>query len=332
MRLTHLIYRIAKPFGGLQLARHLSRKHPRILMYHRLNPKGLNGGLSVDIFRAQMREIRNAFNPMSLSDLMQAHDRGEELENAVVVTFDDGYHDFLEYAYPILLEERIPTTLFVTTGFTSGDLWLWPDQLRYALEHSRATSVALPAMNDQLNLQASRLDAWHRVADYCLTLTNHEKLHFMQDLFVRLDVNIPDKPPAQYTPLSWGDIRQMVDSGLEIGSHSISHPILTKLDDDELLAELRKSRLEIETQLGVTPKAFCYPNGQRIDFDSRIQEAVRQAGYEYALAAYPDKRPLGDRWAINRYAVGASRDLFEKTLYGLSYLGMDYSGKNTDLP
>ncbi|MAL98988.1 MAG: hypothetical protein CL583_11140 [Alteromonadaceae bacterium] len=323
MRLNHLLYRVGKPLGGLQLARHLARKHPRIMMYHRLNPSGLEGGMAVETFRHQMRKIRQSFNPISLDALMQAHDRGETPENAVAITFDDGYHDFLEYAYPILKEEGIPATLFLTTGFTNGDLWLWPDQLRFALETTKAASIEPPGINERLDLNASRLQAWHAIADHCLTLGNREKLHFMDQVFDLLGVQMPARPPEKYMPLSWDDVRDMVKGGLEIGSHTYSHPILTKLDDNELLAELQNSRREIETQLGFAPKAFCYPNGRRIDFDARIQKAVRTAGYDYALAAYPGRHPLNDRWAINRYAASDADHLFEKALFGLSFLGME---------
>lgn len=323
MRLNHLIYRVGRPLGGLQLARHLARKHPRIMMYHRLNPEGLEGGMSVETFRRQMRQIRHYFNPVSLDELVQAHDRGETIENAVAITFDDGYHDFLEYAFPILQEEGVPATLFLTTGFTNGDLWLWPDQLRFALENTDVAVVEPPGLGKRLDVNASRLLAWHAIADYCLTLDNKTKLRFMDQVFDQLEVEMPGRPPEKYMPLSWDDVRGMVDAGLEIGSHTYSHPILTKLDDSELLAELQNSRREIETQLGVSPKAFCYPNGRRIDFDARIQEAVKKAGYEYALAAYPDRHPLSDRWAVNRYAANESTHLFEKALFGLSFLGME---------
>ncbi len=67
------------------------------------------------------------------------------LKNAVVITVDDGYLDFYEIAFPALREAGLPATLFLTTRFVDGDIWLWPDQVRYILEHSEYVEpLAIP--------------------------------------------------------------------------------------------------------------------------------------------------------------------------------------------
>jgi len=321
MSLNQFIYRLAKPLGGLTVARYLTRSHPRIFMYHRITPPGSNKGISVDIFRKQMKIVKRSFNAMTLNDLMEAHDNGHTPENAVVITFDDGYHDFTDYAFPVLRELEIPATLFVTTGFALGELWLWPDQIRYAIETTTVTKITLPDFSGSLDIAGLPDQCWHRIADHCMTIPNSRKLDLIDTLYELLGLERPVKAPEAYRPVSWEQIRAMVRQGLEVGSHSHSHPILTQLVDDELHRELVTSRQVIREQLDFDPPAFCYPNGQRSDFDSKVQLAVCNAGYDYAIAAFLGKQPLADRWAIARYSASPNVSEFEKNVYGFTFLG-----------
>jgi peptidoglycan/xylan/chitin deacetylase (PgdA/CDA1 family) len=289
-------------------------------MYHRISPPGSTEGISADVFRQQMEMLKRSFNVMTLNELMRFHDNGYTPDNAVVVTFDDGYHDFADYAFPILRELNIPATLFVTTGFVGGDLWLWPDQIRYALDNTKVPKIQLPGVSGSLNIAEEPEQCWHRIADHCMLVSNTEKLTLIDTLFERLDIEKPVTAPAAYRPLTWDQIREMKEQGLEVGSHSHSHPILTQLDDDELRMELAFSREAIQKQLNVATPAFCYPNGQKIDFDARVQAKVREAGYEYAIAAFPGADPLHDRWAVKRYPASQKQGAIEKIVYGMTYL------------
>lgn len=320
MRITQFIYNIARPLGGLRLARYLSRYHPRILMYHRINPPGSNDGINADIFREQMKLIKKSFSVMSLSDICKYKEYGETPENAVVITFDDGYYDFYKYAFPIISDLDLPVTLFITTGFVNGDLWLWPDHIKYALINSKVNSIELPGIPETLNISDDYDKSWHKISDHCVLLDDIKKKSLINLLYERLNVDFPKEVPDAFRGLSWCQIRSMMNSGLDIGSHSYSHPILTKISEEELVKELRLSKKMITDQLSQEPKFFCYPNGRSIDFNYKIQSLARQAGYSYGVAAYPSCNPLADRWAINRYAAHSQDDMFKKTLFGLSYL------------
>jgi hypothetical protein len=238
-----------------------------------------------------------------------------------VVTFDDGYHDFADYAFPVLQELNIAVTLFVTTGFADGELWLWPDQIRYALDNTRISEIEIPGIAERLNVAQQPERCWHHIADYCMTLSNTEKLSLIDELYKHVRIERPAQAPEEYRPLTWQQIRKMVDQGLDIGSHSYSHPILTKLNDNELRRELTTSRDSIRKQLNIESSAFCYPNGQKIDFDERVQAGVYEAGYDFAVAAFSMKNPLSDRWAIGRYPGTSNMSSFEKVIHGFSFLG-----------
>ncbi|MEO9525138.1 polysaccharide deacetylase family protein [Marinobacter alexandrii] len=322
MTLNQFVYRASRPLGSLKLARFLSRNHPKILMYHRITDDLGGDGLAVTQFRKHIEIIKKYFFPMTLRDLLAAHENGSVPKNAVVITFDDGYADFADLAFPILEKEKVPATLFVTTGFVNGDIWLWPDQIKYAVENAGVGSLDVPEINQKLNFEKEPHRCWNAIADFCITVPNERKLKFIDELFYRLKVAKPNVIPDEFRPLSWTQIKSMVEKGLDVGSHSISHPILTQLSDDELARELRESGEMLRDEVNMEVDIFCYPNGSKDDFDRRVQDCITHSGYRYAVSAFPDKMPISDKLCINRYPVGPKLDMFEKNIFGFSYLAM----------
>lgn len=324
MKFNKRAYHLIRLLGGLKFAKFISRKHPKIIMYHRVSENGGVDSVSADSFRKQIRIIKNHFNPLTFSQLMKASQEGKVPNNAVVVTIDDGYKDFSEYAWPILMQEDVAATLFITTGFVNRELWLWPDKIKYVLNHSNKRSLYVPFYGE-LEISENKDEVWHKLANFCLTLENEKKNTLIDWLFDELGVNKPTFPPKFYEALSWDQIRVMVSQGLDIGSHSHSHPILTKLDDTELDFEINKSKQLIFDNLGFEANSFCYPNGTKSDFNSYIKHCIVRGGYDYAIVAYPDLLPLKDPLEINRYPGTQSLSLFEKNVYGLSYIWSDFS-------
>jgi len=105
--------------------------------------------------------------------------------------------------------------------------------------------------------------------------------------------------PAELATMPWDTLRGLADDGLEIGSHTVSHPRLTRLDDAELRRELRESRERIADELGRECRFLAYPYG---DEDQRVRAATRSAGYAAAFALPGTKSPA-DAWGIPRLGV-----------------------------
>lgn len=320
MKIFKYFYKLFEVFGGLLLCRFLSRNHPKVLMYHRVTPEGCCGSISVDNFRKQMELLKKKFNPISVEELKKLATNDLILKNPVVVTFDDGYADLFKYAYPILRELNIPAALFVTTGFVDGDVWLWPDQIRYALERNEGNVSSYCFKSKEFDLNCDTDTAWGEIADYCLTVSNREKLELISELYRQLELSIPPNAPENYQPLTWEEISIMNKSGLDVGSHSHSHPVMAKLDDDDLLEEICKSKSIIESKLGIDVETFCYPNGQSVDFDERVKFNLKKSLYRFAFVAYPGANPLDNLLEINRYPVGNNWKEYVKTVSGFKYL------------
>src|SRR6185436_14838117 len=90
--------------------------------------------------------------------------------------------------------------------------------------------------------------------------------------------------PAECGPLTWKQAREMHDNGVEIASHTLTHPILTNIPDERLRTELEQSRRRVAEMIGHDSGAFCYPNG---NYDGRVIREVERAGYKCAVNTEP---------------------------------------------
>lgn len=257
-------------------------------------------------FRWQMRVLADCFNVLPLHEALAALDAGRIPPRAVCITFDDGYRSTHDIALPILREFGFPATVFVTTGFIDTGS-MWNDRI---LEALRTTTA------QHLDLQDAGLGSYplatldeRRAAIAVLT----EKAKYLapakrQELVNRLDLL---GTRAYREPMLTRDmIRVLASQHIEIGAHTVSHPILTSLPDANALQEMVESKRELEAIIGRPVRYFAYPNGKRgLDFDERHVAMAREAGFEAAFttahgaAGNPDDRhalPRSRPWDTTR--------------------------------
>jgi len=103
--------------------------------------------------------------------------------------------------------------------------------------------------------------------------------------------------PQEGVPLSWEEIREMSENGIDFGAHTVSHPRLTKIPLKKAREEIEESKREIEEKLGKQVKCFAYPYG---DYNEKIIELVKEAGFSCAAAGHPS--PISKR--TNTYKLG----------------------------
>lgn len=307
--------------GGYRIAKFLTRHVPRVLVYHRFGTHGCPAA----VFEAQVRLLSRQFRVISLSTLCRLLLAGEEVpRNAVVITIDDGYADFYRVAFPIIRKYGVPATVYVVSDFVDRKIWLWPDILAYALKATslREIAVALDGETRVFPLDSitARQRAWNDIADHCLSLRNRVKLEFLAEVTHLLGVTIPPEPVDQYAALTWDELREMQAAGIEVGSHTCTHPKLTMLDHEELEHELKASRERIESMLQQEVEGFCYPNGGRADVNEDVKQAVRRCGYRHATVGYHDMDTTADLYELGRYGAAVDVRDFRKTIFGIDYL------------
>ena len=238
----------------------------RILTYHRVadptaTPALDPGQVSAtpDEFRLQVRHLASRYNPVGLAQVVKAFSSGHSLpRRPVLVTFDDAYRDFGEVAWPILREHGVPATLFVPTAYVgSTRRAFWWDRVHRARG----------GVDDELKARLKSLppDEAAELVDRIAPVGSQRR-------------GSPKRAPV----LDWDELRTLRGQGVELGSHTHTHPALTSASDERIREELRKSSAELEAELGEVPRTICYPYGL---FDRRVLEIAGEEGFQLGFTA-----------------------------------------------
>jgi peptidoglycan/xylan/chitin deacetylase (PgdA/CDA1 family) len=202
----------------------------------------------------------------------------------VAITFDDGYQDNYLYAHPILRRYGLPATLFVATGYIGTGRVLWNDRVAWAIKHternntefvSRFTGEGLP-----LESMDDRNKAFISILENLKGYPEEERNALVDDIVKELQNGKRGPEPMM---LSWGELHTMTQEGWAVGSHTVNHAILTKVNEAGARRELLESKQILEETLQRAVRLFAYPNGRDTDFNPRIKALIRETGYEAAV-------------------------------------------------
>ena len=294
--------RLFHHIGGLNVVRRKNRHAARILMYHRFSDP-------VSLER-QCIYLKQHYELLTMFELSQYLESGQSFPaHAVAITVDDGYRDFIEVAFPVFSRHRIPVTVFLVTDFLDRKLWLWPDVIKYAFEHTTHTRAEIEISNGRLSLPLdsadARLSAARLAIEEAKTLANRDRLLLVDSLAERLQIELPPEAPDHYQPLCWDEVRSLARSGVEFGAHTRTHSILSKMSDaQELQDEVAGSKKRIEAELNVPVFHFCYPNGRAADIGDAAVAAVREAHFRTAVTTEGGvNSTCSDRFLLRRIGV-----------------------------
>lgn len=273
--------------GGLAAMRLVNRRKFRVLAFHSFSEASR---ANVDAICAH---ITSHFEPLSLADVVDAVKRGVALpDNALTITVDDGYKNYALYGHPIFRRHRIPVTLFAVAGFAAGRLWLWPDQIEFGLEHTSKASIPIKLGTAEvvelpLSPPQQKADSMSRLTEMLKVVPNEQRLAFMEGFGSLCGVAIPASPPAHRAAMNWDELRAVAAESVEIGCHTESHPILTRLESGvDLEREIKGAKQSLEECLGLAVRHFCYPNGKAPDIDDSVVARVREAGFDSAVTCF----------------------------------------------
>jgi peptidoglycan/xylan/chitin deacetylase (PgdA/CDA1 family) len=273
--------------------------------------------------------LQRRLDIVPLSSLAQRADSGVRdaaSRPRCALTFDDGWHDFYQHAYPILLRRQVPATVFLPTDFIGTDRWFWTDRLGVLLRHLPPSDVlgihAQTGNRVVATILALRGDFEARLERAIDTLKPF-RLDAINETLEELDeLAGKSSMPLGRAFLSWREAEEMFSSGLiTFGSHTASHPILTTLTEREVERELSTSRDALLARRVVEPGflPFCFPNGT---FSSRVSELVRGAGYHLAVTTQRGwNGPGADPYALRRIGLhddmASTEPMFAARLVGL---------------
>ncbi len=261
-----------------------------ILAYHRILSKPQDfafdeGVISVspEVFEEEVKFCKKYFSLIGFEQLKYAIENKAILPpNPLIITFDDGYIDNYRYAFPILKKYGVPATIFLTINHIGTDKIFWWDEVSYYMKNA--------GYNQRADVD--------QVLRSLKIIPNEERIRRIEELRnrARIDLNIDRQI------LNWEEIREMRNNGIEFGSHTMTHLVLSQLEDkNRLMHELEKSKEILENKLNKRVVAFSYPVGGSTAFNENIKENVKKAGYDFAVTYMHGVNYLDNR--IDKYAL-----------------------------
>ncbi len=218
---------------------------------------------------------------------------------AACITFDDGYADNYHVALPILQRHRLCSTFFVATGFLDGGR-MWNDTV---IESVRQTRLPALALDDPLGSTfatvpvgsiAEKQAAIQAIIGQLKYLPVAERAALTTLIAAKAQV----APPTDLMMTS-AEVKALRSAGMQIGAHTVSHPILARLDRAGAYSEIGQSKQVLEQILGERVGLFAYPNGKpEVDYSAESVEVVRELGFDAAVST---------RWA----ASSGTTDVFQ---------------------
>jgi peptidoglycan/xylan/chitin deacetylase (PgdA/CDA1 family) len=250
------------------------------------------------VFESHVRYLVRHCSPVGAQELLAAIDGSHQLpRRAVLVTFDDGYRDFAEFAWPLLKQYRVPCILFVSTAFSSDPSRpFWWDALWQIV--SRTTIAQLvpgwfggPPL--PLRTEDQRARAYRLLSEWLKGQSAARRRELL--LRYRADLDVQPNLTGGPAVLSWQELRVLATDGLVVAAHGRSHELLDQVDAATLDCEVSGSQDDLARHIGSCVPLFAYPNG---NVNARVVRALGDAGFVAGfttvggLDTLPTRRPL----------------------------------------
>lgn len=296
----------------MQLLRGASRTKFAILCYHRIGTGGipLFSELPPEVFEAQMRFLRRWYRVVSLDELCGEMESPTRNGQAVAVTFDDGYRDLQTCALPVLQRYQIPATVFLPVmSIETGEVpWydriflalrVFPeDEMEIALDHHRRF---------RLTSNQTRLQAATEIIGYVRTLPDWRRKEYCESLEKRVTLPVDE---LRNRMLTWDQIRAMCRVGVSFGSHTMTHPVVSRLTEEQLESELCKSKRLLEERIGRPSQHFAFPFGKPEDCGKAAPRILTASGYRSAATTVEGTNSPGDNlYELRRTQIGNERSV-----------------------
>lgn len=301
MTIAPFLLRVLTPLAGTAL-RGGANGRLSILIYHRVLAAAdplLDGEPDAAAFRAQMALLVSGFNTLRLSDAVERVQTGHLPPRAVCVTFDDGYRDNAETALPIL-KLGIPATFFIATGYLDRGR-MFNDSVIEAIRQAPGGAIDLTGLglgSHTLTDTASRKALIEHIVGEIKYRPARQRSAFAERIAEAAGVELPAD-----LMMSFDQVREVSGAGMDIGGHTVTHPILREIPDEQAEREITRCREELAALTGQSPRIFAYPNGKPgRDYGPQHVRMVKSAGFAAAVStAWGVSTRETDRYQLARF-------------------------------
>ena len=293
---------------------------PVKVAFELLSPGQRNGRLSILIFHRVLAQVdplfpeevdaarfdvicgwlRRWFNVLPLDAAVRRLRDGSLPRRAAAITFDDGYADNHDIALPILKKHGLPSTFFIATGFLDGGC-MWNDTVIEAIRRCERSELSLDEAVPGTHPLSSASDR-RGLIDRLLPAIKHLPLAERRAAAHRVTLSCGVSPSAALMMTS-AQVQGLHRAGMQIGAHTVNHPILAVLDEQEAHAEIAQSKQRLESLIDKQVTLFAYPNGRPAkDYSASNVDTVRRCGFDAAVSTgWGAARSSSDLYQLPRF-------------------------------
>lgn len=310
----------------LKLLTKARKTHPCIiLLYHRIvddNTKYLDKGPGmhhhIRDFEKEIPYLKKHYQVLPMDEVVAQIKSGKGFDRpTVAITFDDGYRDNYTLAYPVLQKHGVPATIYLTSSLIGSEKRTWTDQIEQALLQTNKEYLIVSALFGEKEISIRTNEERRAI---CIELGSKLKAvpdirrkELLRDIIESLGINGSNPlEPRTRIMLNWDELKEMARNGITFGSHSHTHPILSRMPLKEAKEEILISKRIIEEQLGAEVKHFAYPNGRAEDFTEELRRYCAEIGFESVASVIygANNGSRGNLYSLRRISAMCPISLF----------------------
>lgn len=259
-----------------------------ILIYHRVleKPDSLTGDqCDKKFFEVQIRTLSRYFNVLPMSEAIQRLKEKNLPSKAACITFDDGYADNAKNALPILQKYGVPATFFIAAGFIDNGA-MWNDKVIEFVRHATGCRLDLEVVGlgrYEIGSPEQRRHTLLSLINRIKYLPLHERHALIKQLYQLMPIALPTN-----IMMTTDQLRQLHRAGMEIGGHTLNHPILARIEYEAACDEIVNGKTKLENIIQAPVRFFAYPNGKPgQDYRSEHVTLLSKIGFEAAFVTTP---------------------------------------------
>ncbi|MFT6988288.1 MAG: peptidoglycan/xylan/chitin deacetylase (PgdA/CDA1 family) [Paraglaciecola sp.] len=262
---------------------------------------------SADALEQQIIAIKENFNVITSEQLRKVIDTNKHINDRyAVITFDDGYIDNYNKAFPLLKKSNVPGIFYLPTDFIGTKKIPWWDEIAYLLRNSCNETYQLPGQKTIYFLDANNIDAViQKIIFQAKRIKNksiNEVLEHIRENFHQAHNKLKKEEDTLF--MSWLQVKEMADNGMEIGSHTMSHQILSQLSEKQQKQEIKQSKRVIEEHIEREVHSIAYPVGRYHCYTETALSISKNTGYMIGFNKEPGKnKTIKNPYDINRACV-----------------------------
>jgi len=263
-------------------------------------------------FKREIKFLKSYFDIVSLDTAVDKLKNQESFYRpAVCITVDDGYKDNYDLLFPVLKNENIMATIFLSTGVIGTENMNWYDGLANTILRAPGQSFCIKGfLNGKTfqmdSIQAKRV-AYVEIVEALKEMNIYQRQRYLKNIEIDLGTC---KENIRFM-LNWDEVRVMKEAGISFGAHTHTHPILTKMPLEEAKKDIYQSKQRIEQELGVKVNHFAYPNGRETDFNDHLEQFCREIGFlSISTCEHGKNHSKEDVWKLKRVGSESPIPLF----------------------